>query len=64
MTKIKNPNYNISEDKEETIERLQQELRNIYAKMNKYDVSHDNEFNKLNTQSINIRNRIYQLQKF
>lgn len=65
MTKIKNSNYNISKADEETIDRLQQELRNIYGRINEYEVSLNvNELNKLRMNAANIRNKLSELQKF
>lgn len=65
MPKIKDSNYNISKENEETIERLQQELRNTYNRINEYEVSINvNEVNKLRIEAVNIRNRISELQKF
>lgn len=65
MTKIKNSTYNISKADEETIDRLQQELRNIYGRINEYEVSLNvNELNKLRMNAANIRNKLSELQKF
>jgi len=60
MTKIKNSTYNISKADEETIDRLQQELRSAYNRMNEHDVS-VNELNKLRMDAANIRNKLSKL---
>ncbi len=60
MSKIKN--NIISYSNEETIDRLQQELRNVYNRMNVPGIE-SNELGKLNIESKNIRNELSELSK-
>lgn len=60
MPKIKNTTYTHAD--EETIDRLQQELRNMYNRMNEHDIG-INELNKLRIESLALRKKLFELQK-
>jgi hypothetical protein len=61
MPKIKDSTY-ISPAGEGTIEHLQQELRNVYNRMNEPGIE-SNELGKLDIESKNIRKKLFELQK-
>ena len=61
MPKIKDSTY-ISHAGEGTIEHLQQELRNMYNRMNEYDIE-SNELGKLHIAALALRKKLFELQK-